>query len=331
MPTPALSIRELHKTFHLGLFAPIPWARGLRLGALNRVVEAVRGVSFEVGPGEIFGLLGANGAGKSTTIKSAMGLICPSAGEVELNGLSAHEPAARVGVAYLPENPVFYDELSPLETLELFGALCGVPARDRRREAREQLGRVGMSHAESRPLRLLSKGMHQRVGIAQALLNQPKLLILDEPLSGLDPVGRRAMRELLLEERERGASVLLSSHILPDMEALCDRFGMIHQGQLKRLAEMSSLAREVEEFELSLAPPEGALSSAQLSELEALGAQLKPRQPTREGLVELSLPISARAQALELVVRHELPLRDLRERRLSLDDLFERIAREERS
>ena len=173
-----LHIEQLYKTFYLGLFAPIPKLRSLSLGPLNRVVEAVRGVSFEVGSGEIFGLLGANGAGKSTTIKVAMGLISPSAGTVTLNGLPAHEAESRRGVGYLPENPTFYDELSPLETLELFGALCGVPAKHRRTEAQRQLSRVGMSHASSRPLRLLSKGMHQRVGVAQALLNRPSLIVL---------------------------------------------------------------------------------------------------------------------------------------------------------
>ena len=131
MSTPPLYIEQLYKTFYLGLLAPLPRLRALKLGPLNRVVEAVRGVSLEVGSGEIFGLLGANGAGKSTTIKAAMGLIRPSAGEVRLNGRPAQEPESRRGVGYLPESPTFYDELSPLETLELFGALCGVPAKQR--------------------------------------------------------------------------------------------------------------------------------------------------------------------------------------------------------
>lgn len=324
MSTQPLCIHQLYKTFHMGLFAPIPWARSLKLGALNRVIEAVRGVSFEVERGEIFGLLGANGAGKSTTMKSVMGLIRPSAGEVYLNGAPAHQPEARRGVGYLPENPAFYDELTPLETLELLGALCGIPGKHRRAEALKQLSRVGMSEACNRPLRLLSKGMHQRVGAAQALLGQPRLLILDEPLSGLDPVGRQELRDVLLEERERGASVLLSSHILPDVEVLCDRFAMIHQGQLKHLAEMGSLATHVEELELTLTGVSEALSEA----LKALGGRSADLQTGGGELTRVILPVSARQAALTLTLAHDATLIELSAQRLSLDSLFERLVRE---
>jgi len=284
-----LCIDQLHKTFYLGLFAPIPWARSLKLGPLNRVIRAVRGVSFEVERGEIFGLLGANGAGKSTTIKCAMGLIQPSEGEARLHGRPAHTPEARQGVGYLPESPVFYDELTPVETLELFASLCGIPAKRRKAEALKHLARVGMSGALDRPLRSLSKGMHQRVGVAQALLGEPALLILDEPLSGLDPVGRRELRDVLLEERARGASILLSSHILPDVEALCDRFAMIHQGELRHLAEMSSLATHVEQVTLSFSDASEALIQA----LEALGGHAKGPRARGVELTQVTLPVHA--------------------------------------
>ena len=316
-----LCIEQLHKTFYLGLFAPIPWARTLKLGPLHRVVQAVRGVSFEVEPGEIFGLLGANGAGKSTTIKCAMGLIRPSEGEVRLRGRASQEPEARRGVGYLPESPVFYDELTPVETLELFGALCGIPGKRRRAEALKHLARVGMSGAIDRPLRSLSKGMHQRVGVAQALLGEPELLILDEPLSGLDPVGRRELRDVLLEERARGASILLSSHILPDVEALCDRFAMIHQGELRHLAEMSSLATHVEEVTLSFSDASEALIQA----LEGLGGYAKGPRARSAELTQVTLPAQAQREALALTLEHEATLTDLSADTLSLDALFERL------
>lgn len=325
MSSQPLRISDLYKTFHLGLFAPIPWAKNLQLGALNRVVEAVKGISFEVDENEIFGLLGANGAGKSTTIKTVMGLMKPSSGQVHLNGILATHPKARLGVGYLPENPTFYDELSPLETLELFGALCAIPAKNRRAEALKQLSRVGMSHASDRPLRLLSKGMHQRVGIAQALLGQPKLLILDEPLSGLDPVGRKEIRDLLLEERARGASILLSSHILPDVEALCDRFAMIDQGKLKYLAPMNSLLTHKEHMEINLS----AVSSELTVALVKLGAQILQAPNRTDATTRFNISISLQSQVLELILSHQAQVLELHTSKLSLDELFERLVKGE--
>jgi ABC-2 type transport system ATP-binding protein len=256
-----------------------------------------------------------------------MGLIKPTKGSVKLRGLDSSTPESREGVGYLPENPAFYDELTPQETLELLGALAGVPGRARAKEAARQLARVGMSHAAHRPLRSLSKGMHQRVGIAQALLNQPQLIILDEPLSGLDPIGRREIRDVLLEERARGASLMLSSHILPDVEALCDRFAVMHEGRVRHEAPMSSLWAHVSNVELSLGEASEALKEALLS-LEGARTQ-RPDEGLHKGVWGLTLPQAQQEQALALIAEHRGGLRHLQPVRPTLDDLFERLARGE--
>ena len=215
----ALSVRHLSKTFYSGFFAPIPKLRERDFGRVHRVVRAVSDVSFEIPRGQIFALLGSNGAGKSTTMKSIMGLIRPTQGEIDIFGVNAGRAQARRRVGYLPENPSFYDELTPTELMRLFCKMSGIESRDIKRHSAELLERVNISYAADRPLRKLSKGMHQRVGIAQALIGSPDLIVLDEPFSGLDPIGRREVREVLFEERERGATLLFSSHILPDVEA----------------------------------------------------------------------------------------------------------------
>jgi ABC-2 type transport system ATP-binding protein len=198
----------------------------------RKIVTAVRGVSFEVIAGEIFGFLGPNGAGKTTTIKMLMGLIAPSGGTMEILGTRVPAPAIMGRVGFLPENPYVYPYLSPREFVTLCGRLCGLGGRDLRDRTVRVIERVGMGAAIDRAARTLSKGMLQRVALAAALVHDPELLVLDEPMSGLDPVGRKEVRDLILEEKRRGRTVFFSSHILGDVEMLCDRVCILKQGEI---------------------------------------------------------------------------------------------------
>jgi ABC-2 type transport system ATP-binding protein len=195
-------------------------------------VEAVRGVGFEVGRGEIFGFLGPNGAGKTTSIKMVTGLIAPTAGTIEIFGQRAPEPDVMGRVGFLPESPYVYPYLTPREFVSLCGRLSGLGGASLKKRVVEVIGRIGIAHAIDRPARALSKGMLQRAALAAALVHDPELLILDEPMSGLDPVGRKEVRDLIVEEKQRGHTVFFSSHILSDVEMLCDRVCILRQGQV---------------------------------------------------------------------------------------------------
>jgi ABC-2 type transport system ATP-binding protein len=216
-------------------------AKTFRLGFFRRRVEAVRGISFSVRRGEIFGFLGPNGAGKTTTLKMMMGLIFPSRGRAEVLGLPVGSRAAKRRLGYLPETPYFYEYLTPEEFLDFAGALSDVPAAERRRRADRLIARVGLEHARGRPLRKFSKGMLQRIGIAQALMGDPELVVLDEPMTGLDPIGRKDIRDLILELRGEGKTVFFSTHILPDVETTCDRVAIVVAGSLRSVGPLSGL------------------------------------------------------------------------------------------
>ncbi|MEZ4288708.1 MAG: ABC transporter ATP-binding protein [Polyangiales bacterium] len=211
-----LSVSGLKKTFAIGFF--------------RKKIEAVRGVDFSVKRGEIFGLLGHNGAGKTTTIKTILRLIHPNAGQIEIFGLPSTNPSTAKRFGYMPENPYVYQYLKPMEFLDLCGRLVGMNERERTQRAQIMIERVGLSHAVDRPIGKFSKGMMQRIGLAQALLHDPELLILDEPMSGLDPIGRKEVRDILIEQKNRGKTLLFTSHILSDVEMLCDRVVIMRQG-----------------------------------------------------------------------------------------------------
>jgi ABC-2 type transport system ATP-binding protein len=228
--------------------AKYPWGE-----KLHKMVEAVRGISFEVRRGEIFGFLGPNGAGKTTTIKTLLGLIFPSAGEVKLFGRPVTDPEARRRVGFLPENPYLYQYLTAREIMDLAGRLVGMREPERARRAEELLRRVGLGSVMDRPIRKFSKGMLQRTGLAQALMGDPDLLILDEPMTGLDPIGRKEVRDLILEERALGRTVMFSSHILSDVEMLCDRLAIVNRGQLAAYGALDTLLRkEIRAVEVEL-------------------------------------------------------------------------------
>jgi ABC-2 type transport system ATP-binding protein len=221
-------------------------------------VEAVKNASFSVKRGEIFGLLGPNGAGKTTTIKAVLRLIFPTEGEIEIFGHAANDREAARRIGYMPENPYIYQYLKPLEFLDLCGRLTGIPKSERREWAEAMVDQVGLRHAVDRPIGKFSKGMMQRVGLAQALLHEPELLILDEPMSGLDPIGRKEVRDVLLEQRARGKTLLFTSHILSDVELLCDRVVIMQRGEITsegRVHELLESSERRVEIRLSGASP----------------------------------------------------------------------------
>jgi ABC-2 type transport system ATP-binding protein len=222
-----LEVNGLRKVFHIGF--------------CRKRVEAVRNSTFNVRRGEIFGLLGPNGAGKTTTIKTILRLIFPTEGVIRLFGRSAGDPEATKRVGYMPENPYVYQYLKPLEFLDLCGRLTGIPGSELRDRSEAMVDKVGLRHAIDRPIGKFSKGMMQRVGLAQALLHDPELLVLDEPMSGLDPIGRKEVRDLLLEQRERGKTLLFTSHILSDVELLCDRVVIMRHGEITAEGQVHEL------------------------------------------------------------------------------------------
>lgn len=205
-------------------------AKTFRKPFTGKRVEAVRGIRFEVGRGEIFGFLGPNGAGKTTSIKMLTGLIAPTRGSIEILGERAPAPDVMRRVGFLPESPYVYPYLTPREFVSLCGTLSGLPRASLEERVVGIIDRVGIGHAIDRPARALSKGMLQRAALAGALVHDPELLILDEPMSGLDPVGRKEVRDLIVEEKQRGHTVFFSSHILSDVEMVCDRVCILRQG-----------------------------------------------------------------------------------------------------
>jgi ABC-2 type transport system ATP-binding protein len=225
---PALETRDLTKDYPVGF-----WRR--------RPYRALDALTLSVEGGEVFGFLGPNGAGKTTTLKLLMGLVFPTSGEAELLGRPVGDVLARRRVGYLPENPYLYDYLTAEELLRYFAGLFGYGPAERRRRAAQLLDEVGIGAERRLQLRKFSKGMLQRVGIAQALINDPEIVVLDEPMSGLDPLGRRDVRALILRLRDRGCTVFFSSHVLTDAEALCSRVAILARGRLVTVGRLADI------------------------------------------------------------------------------------------
>lgn len=229
----AIEISGLEKSYTVGF-----WRKAKK--------RALKPLSLTVPEGEIFGYLGPNGAGKTTTLKLLMGLSEPSGGSFKVLGGSIQDPAVRAQIGFLPEQPYFYDYLTARELLSYYAALSAVPAKESTSRIEASLTRVGLNRdAWNTQLRKFSKGMLQRVGLAQAILHEPKLIVLDEPMSGLDPMGRREVRDLIEELNHEGKTILFSTHILSDAEALCDRVAVIGNGELRGVGVVADLTTSV--------------------------------------------------------------------------------------
>ena len=304
MSSYAIRLEELTKDYPVGFWRPRP-------------VRALDGVSLDVEPGEILGFLGPNGAGKTTTLKLLLQLIYPTSGRAEILGRPAGAVEARRRLGYLPELPYFYDNLTAEELLVYFGGLFGLSAADARSRSATLLDRVGLGAARRRQLRKYSKGMLQRVGIAQALVNDPEVVFLDEPMSGLDPVGRRDTRDLIRELRDEGRTVFFSSHILSDAEALCSRVAILVQGRLVASGRLADLAFEILGWELIVTgTDEGALSALGLDVVTTVG----------DGRFVIDLPVDRPPdQLLPELGRRGLRVVSLTPRHESLEEYFMRL------
>ncbi len=209
----------------------------------RKKVDALKSLDIEVRRGEIFGLLGPNGSGKSTTIKLILGLLFPTSGRAFVFGKEATEVTKNERIGYLPEESYLYKFLNAEETLDFYGRLFDMPANVRRERSEQLIKMVGLQRARRRQLKEYSKGMTRRIGLAQALINEPDLLVLDEPTTGLDPIGSREMKDLILKLRDQGKTILMCSHQLADVEDVCDRIAILHQGELKELGRVDSLLK----------------------------------------------------------------------------------------
>jgi len=275
MTDPAVAVIGVTKLF------PVPFQR--------RSVVAVRDLTLQVSPGQIYGLLGPNGSGKSTTLKIILGLVSPTRGRSEIFGRDSNLVASREAVGFLPENPYFYKYLTGAETLRFYGKLCGLRGAKLRSRVEELLELVGLTSARDRRLGGYSKGMLQRIGLAQALVQEPKLVVLDEPTAGVDPAGAREIRDLILDLKRRGITVLLSSHLLEQVQEICDRVGILANGVLVREGALADLLAIENQTDLVL---ENA-STGLVSEIETLiaksGARVISRGPSRTSLERLFL------------------------------------------
>ena len=265
----------------------------------KRKVRALDDLSLQVEGGQIFGFLGGNGAGKTTTIKILMSLLFPSSGSARILGSDIADVSMRSRIGYCPENPYFYDYLKASELMNYFGELFGLNAAERRRKTEELLTRVGLDEKDwNKQLRKFSKGMLQRVGLAQSLINEPEIVFLDEPMSGLDPIGRREIRELIAELREKGTTVFMSTHILSDIEALCDNVAILRKGRLAatgKLEDLLTASGERQTFEINVRNISAEVLRTEISTIAGALVFAKPNganiQILEETDIEKILPI----------------------------------------
>ena len=295
----AIEILGLEKTYSVGF-----WRK--------RAKRALRPLTLSVESGEIFGFLGPNGAGKTTTLKMLMGLVFPTSGTARVLGMTLDDPGVKQQIGFLPEQPYFYDYLTARELLRYYGHLSGVDGKQLARRVEGVLERVGLKDTADVQLRRFSKGMLQRAGIAQAIVHDPKVVFLDEPMSGLDPMGRREVRSLIEELKGEGKTVFFSTHILSDAEALCDRVAIIHHGELRGVGAVAELTASVHsKVEIVWqGPAPGAI--------KALAVEAHAAGDTKRVVV----PEETQDEVLDLLRRERLRLISVTPVRMSLEDYF---------
>src|SRR5690348_11022421 len=297
---PAIETFGLEKTYTVGF-----WRKRPR--------SALRPLSLTVPEGEVFGYLGPNGAGKTTTLKLLMGLVFPTSGRAAILGLDWQDPRVKAQIGFLPEQPYFYDYLTASELLHYYAQLSGLSAGERKSRVKSVLSRVGLADSADLQLRKFSKGMLQRVGIAQSIVHDPKLVFLDEPMSGLDPVGRREVRDLIQSLKDDGKTVFFSTHILSDAEALCDRVAILHQGTLRGIGTIGDLTSGVQGRMEVIWEGTGALGA-----VRALGCECHATGDTIRAL----LPEHELDPVIDALRRARVRLISVTPVRASLEDYF---------
>jgi ABC-2 type transport system ATP-binding protein len=307
MNMPVIEIENLTKDFQVGF-----WKK--------RPVRALENLSLQVQKGEIFGFLGPNGAGKSTTLKILMNLLHPTSGKARILGKPTASVSMHQSIGYLPENPYFYDYLTPEELLTYVGRLFGFRQPVLAEKVDSLLNRVGLTGSRELQLRKFSKGMVQRIGIAQAIINDPEVVFLDEPMSGLDPLGRMEVRRIITSLKAQGVTVFFSSHILPDVEAICDRVAILNKGKLQQVGALEEILKVgIEGHEVILS---GRSATQALNELE------KTCDEVRLMGDRLRLKLSSRAQMeslFSLILAHKLELISINPVRPSLEEYFQSL------
>lgn len=306
----AIETDALTKDYQVGFWRPRPY-------------RALDALSIQVEEGEVFGFLGPNGAGKSTTLKLLMGLIFPTSGSARILGKPLDDLDMRRRVGFLPENPYFYDYLTAEELLEYFARLCGLRGQECRARASRALDEVGIGRERKMKLRSFSKGMVQRVGVAQALVSEPQVVFFDEPMSGLDPLGRRDLRQLMLRLRDRGCTVFFSSHILSDAEALCSRVAIVAQGRLMAQGRLSDIATfELRGWELVVSNLDAAAKAM-------LQGRVVSMTPLSEERYTLELPTTEPpARLVHELAAAGVNIVSLNPIRTTLEDYFVSLVRE---
>jgi ABC-2 type transport system ATP-binding protein len=283
MNTPAIAIDQLTKEFS-------------NPSLLNRgKVVAVKDLSLTVEAGHVYGLLGPNGSGKSTTMKIVLGLVTPTSGRTFIFGRDSRDVESREAVGFLPENPYFYKFLTGKETLHFYGKLCGLSGRRLAERAKELLALVSLEDAADRRVGGYSKGMLQRIGLAQALIQEPRLLVLDEPTAGVDPAGSRQIRDLILRFKERGITVLLCSHLLSQVQEICDRIGIMHRGELVREGALNDLIAIESQTELVLENATPELMQKLRDVVASSGARVVGEQKPQQNLERYFLDVTSKS------------------------------------
>ncbi len=303
--TSAIRIRSLKKTFHAGF--------------LRKKMQALRGLDLDVPQGCIFGFLGPNGAGKTTTIKILVGLLRPDEGEAALFGEPVSRVSSRRRISYLPELPDFYEYLNPVELLVHCGRLSGLDRKRTLERIPALLARVGLDPADRRQVRKYSKGMLQRLGLAQAMLPDPDLLILDEPLTGLDPLGRRFFKDLILDLGRQGKTVFFSSHVLADAQAICHSVAFVQKGKIITQGSLSALLKtHADTWEILV----DGLAVRGDEEIKKLAADI---QPSGEDTLLIAAEQGRPEALLQALLNRKHPIRSVAQRHASLEDLFMRL------